>query len=162
LPSGIDVSDEHSAVMSLYREGRNSTSPFYRLLCFYKILEAWNQHGNIFGAADRLIRQKKLPFRRPRRIITKDMLVQSLVFNRSPEFEGKTFTEFFSLLTPYRIRVAHAVTDAGTFIDLDKYDSVVEFGPIANLADMVARQIILDEFDLWRQIRGADGGEGST
>ena len=40
LPLGIEAGQQHAAMMSLYREGRNSASPFYRFLCFYKILEA--------------------------------------------------------------------------------------------------------------------------
>lgn len=98
LPLGIAVGQELGAMMSLYREGRNSASPFYRFHCFYKILEAWYQHGNIFGAADRLVRERSLPFRRPRRIISHDMLVLSLIFNKHPEFEGTSFAEFFTLL----------------------------------------------------------------
>lgn len=162
LPLGIAVGDKHAAMMSLYREGRNTPSPLYRFLCFYKILEAWYQHGNVFGAADRLIRERNLPFRRPRRIITHDMLVLSLVFNRYPEFEGRSFAEFFNLLNPYRVKVAHAITDAGTFVDLDKYESTVELAPTANLTDLVARQVLLDEFELWRHIQEAGHAPDET
>ena len=155
LPVGIALSPEIAAIVSLYREGRNTPSPFYRLLCFYKILEAWYRHGSIFGEADRLIREKGLPLKRPRRRVTQEMLSFSLLFKSRPEFENKTFGELFELLNPYRVKVAHAITQAGAFVDFDKYEFMMEIAPIANLTDLVARQIILDEFDLWDQIREA-------
>src|SRR3990172_4255655 len=155
LPQGIDLPEEHAAIVSLYREGRNAQSPFYRFLCCYKILEAWYKSGGIFAQADRLIREKGLPLSRPRRRITHDTLVLSLVFNAHPEFENVTFVQFFDLLNPWRLKVAHAVTDEGTFVNFDRYEAQTDLGPIANLTDMVARQILLDEFDLWGQINEA-------
>ncbi len=156
VPLGIGLTPEYAAVISLYREGRNTPSPFYRFLCHYKILEAWYRHGSIFGQADRIIRERGLPFRRPRRTIAREMLNLSLLFTSKPEFLEKTFGQFFDLLNAYRVKVAHAITDAGTFINLDEYEAMVEIAPIANLTDLVARQIILDELDLWEQIRAAE------
>ncbi len=158
LPAEISLSPHHSAVVSLYREGRNAQSPFYRFLCCYKILEAWYQGGGIFAEADRLVRAQGLSVTRPRRTVTKDMLVMSLVFEAHKEFEGVTFAKFFELLGPWRVRVAHAITDAGEFLNLDLYESQIALGPIANLTDMVARQVLLDEFDLWAAIRAAEKG----
>lgn len=153
LPSEIDIGPEHAAMLSLYREARNSQSPFYRFLCCYKILEGWYNHGSIFGQADRLIRDRNLPFRRPRRTITRAMLVMSLLFNTHPEFEGRSFGIFFQLLNPWRIKIAHFLTEEGEYINFDSYESQLEFGPIANLIDMVARDVLSDEFHLWGQIR---------
>lgn len=157
LPAELSLSPQHSAAVSLYREGRNAQSPFYRFLCCYKILEAWYQGGGIFAEADRLVRARGLPVTRPRRTVTRDMLVRSLVFAAHNEFEGVSFANFFELLGPWRVRVAHAITDAGEFLNLDLYESQIALGPIANLTDMVARQVLLDEFDLWAAIREAPG-----
>ncbi|MDO8700641.1 MAG: methylamine utilization protein MauJ [Deltaproteobacteria bacterium] len=155
MPSGISVGDAHSAVLSLYREARNTQSPYYRFLCCYKILEALYRSRSLFGFVDHLVKEKGLPFTRPRRTITEEMLVTSLVFESRPEFKNKNFREFFGLLNPWRIKVAHAVTDSGQFINFDKYGSQVDIGPIANLVDLVARQILLDEMDMWRQLNDA-------
>ena len=153
LPLGIGLNDEYSALISLYREGRNSNSPFYRFLCFYKILEAWYKNKSLFSIADRTIKENGLTIKRKRRRITKEMLVLSLNFHNHPEFEGKTFAEFYQLLNPHRVKVAHAITDSGTFINFDDYDSMLNIAPIANLADLVCQQIIQDDLDLWDQIR---------
>jgi hypothetical protein len=160
LPDEMSLPPQHAAVVSLYREGRNAQSPFYRFLCCYKILEAWYQGGGIFAEADRLSRTRGLAVTRPRRIVTRDMLVLSLVFNSHPEFEGVSFKKFFELLAPWRVQVAHAVTYAGDFLNHDLYESHVVLGPIANLTDMVARQVLLDEFDLWAAIREAEKAAG--
>lgn len=156
MPSEINLSDEYAALLSLYREARNSASPFYRLLCCYKILEAWYTKGSIFGYADRLVQEKNLSVRRPKRTVTQEMLTMSLLFNRHPEFLDVSFGKFFELLNPWRVKVAHAITDAGDFINLDQYQSQIDVGPIANLADMVAQRVLLDEVDLWSQIREAE------
>lgn len=155
LPASVVLSPQHAAIISLYREGRNAQSPFYRFLCCYKILEAWYRSGGIFATADRLVRERNLPFRRPRRTITQDMLVLSLVFNSRPEFREVTFGEYFERLNPWRVKVAHAVTEAGEFVNFDHYETQIELGPVANLTELVARQILLDELELWRQIEEA-------
>lgn len=155
LPSEINISPKHAAMLSLYREARNSQSPFYKFLCCYKILEVWYKKGDIFATADRLVREKNLPFRRPRKKITQQMLIMSLVFNSHPEFKGMSFVRFFKSINPWRTKIAHVLTDVGEFINFDKYESQIEFGPIANLTDLVARQVLLDEFHLWGQIASA-------
>lgn len=160
LPDEVALSPQHSAALSLYREGRNAQSPFYRFLCCYKILEAWYRGGGIFAEADRVVRERDLPVRRPRRVVTQEMLVMSLVFQAHREFEGVSFARFFELLEPWRTRVAHAITEAGEFLNLDLYESQIALGPIANLTDLVARQALLDEFDLWAAIRAAERGAG--
>src|SRR5262245_18195366 len=45
LPARISLGDEHSTLLSQYREGRNAITPFYRFLCFNKILEAWHKQS---------------------------------------------------------------------------------------------------------------------
>jgi hypothetical protein len=156
IPREINIGPEHAAMLSLYREARNTQSPFYRFLCCYKILEGWYNHGSIFGMADRLIRERNLTLRRPRRTITREMLVMSLLFNTHPEFEGRSFANFFQLLNPWRVKIAHFLTEAGEYINFDSYESQLEFGPIANLTDMAARDVLSDEFHLWGQIREAE------
>jgi hypothetical protein len=152
LPAGISLGDEHATLLSLYREGRNAISPFYRFLCFYKIFEAWYKQSKFFGRADRLISRHKLSFRRPKRVIEQHELTLALIFKSRPELLGVTFGKLFELMNPLRVKVAHALTDDGDFINFDKYESQTEIGPVANLLDVVSRQLILDELDLWKKI----------
>lgn len=156
IPAAMALDDEYAAMLSLYREARNSQSLSYRFLCCYKILEAWYNHGSIFAKADRLIKEHNVSLKRPRRKITQDLLVSSLVFNNHPEFKELSFGDFFQRLSEWRKKVAHAITDSGDFINLDKYEWQLEIGPIANLTDLIARQVLLDEFELWRAL--ASGG----
>jgi len=155
LPGGLSFSGERWALLALYREARSSPSPFYRFLCCYKILEAWYKLGATFGEADRIIKEKGLGLTRPKRVVTREMLVMALILDRHPEFEGLRFGRLFELLNPWRVKVAHAVTDAAEFINLDSYGEQLEIVPIANLTDLIARQVLLDELELWRQIAAA-------
>src|SRR5207247_1426336 len=79
-------------------------------------------------------------------------LTYSLLFTAHPEFEGQTLGDFFQALNPWRVKVAHAITEASDFFDLDSYVAVAEIVPSANLVDMVARQVLLDEIELTRRI----------
>jgi hypothetical protein len=155
MPGVVSITPEHEAALSLYREGRNSTSPFYRFLCFYKILEAWRKRAGVFASADRLIREKGLPFRRARPRVTQDMLNLALLFRGRPELLNRTFTQLYDGLAGDRAKVAHAVTESGEFVNLDDYSSQTHLGALANLLDQVARILLLDEFDLWRKIVAA-------
>jgi hypothetical protein len=42
IPIVSDVTDPYNILLSLFRESRNSFSPFYKVLCCYKIIEAIN------------------------------------------------------------------------------------------------------------------------
>ncbi len=55
FPNYQGLSDEHNALAWLYREGRNTQSPAYRLLCSYNILEAWSKRLGVFGRTDSII-----------------------------------------------------------------------------------------------------------
>ncbi|MFX0202352.1 MAG: methylamine utilization protein MauJ [Candidatus Hodarchaeota archaeon] len=155
IPASMTIGGEHGAMLSLYREARNSQSPFYRFLCCYKILEAWYRNRDIFSYADRIVRENNLPFRRPPRTVTHEMLVISMVFSRHPEFRDVRFGRFFELLNPWRRSVAHAITDEGEFLNFDRYESLIEIGPIANLTELVTRQVLLDESALLQDIANA-------
>ncbi len=156
IPSEIGIRGEYAAMFSLYREARNSQSPFYRFLCCYKILEAWYRCRDIFGEADRLIKEHNLPFRRPKRSITKEDIGFTLILNRHPEFEGKRYGRAFEMLNDWRRQVAHALTNAGQFINLDVHDTLIEASAFADCVDKMANTLLIDEIGLWQQINSAN------
>jgi len=71
LPEVISMGKEFKAVLALYREAKNNPSPYYRFFCYFKILEAFYGRSDIFRKVDRTIKEKKLPFKRPRRRLQK-------------------------------------------------------------------------------------------
>ena len=168
FPDYRSLSEEHCAMAWLYREGRNTQSPAYRLLCSHNILEAWDKRLGVFGRTDHIIAEKKLQMERPMRLVTKEMVVFTGTLEHQPEFEGVTFDRLLPLLEPWRERAASALLNPGTATSLDDYETCVALTSVANLADSAARQVLMDEFDLWRRINqlrepvtgGADSGPG--
>ena len=157
MPDYQGLGEEHCALAWLYREGRNTQSPAYRLLCASNILEAWSKRLGVFGRTDSIIAEKKLhQMERPVRSVTKEMVVFAGTVDRQPEFEGVSFDRLLLLLAPWRERAAGALLAPGTTTGLDDYETNVMMTSVANLADFAARQVLLDEFELCRGIDELD------
>lgn len=152
LPEIISMGDEFKAVLALYREAKNNPSPYYRFFCYYKILEAFYERSDIFRKIDRIIKEKNLPIKRPRRRITKDNLVYALVDPNS-SYLGMAYGKFFEeLRSNERLKVAHVFPKDKPFVNLDDFDLYTEYAYIGNLADLVSRQLLLDEVNLHLQL----------
>jgi len=96
IPPVFKINPDNEAVFSLYREGVNSSSIFYKFICFYKILEAWVKRRAIFKQTDNYIRVHKIELKRPKRTITQDMiLVSSLSHNILNQYIHKSFGTFY-------------------------------------------------------------------
>jgi hypothetical protein len=156
MPDCSDATDEHAALAWLYREARNAQSPAYRFLCSHKILEAWSKRLGAFGRTDRIIAEKELPLERPQRSVTREMAVLSGVMDPHPEFEGVPFDRLVSLLAPWRERVTSVLVDPEVAARSDQYETHVELTALANLADFAARQVLLDELELWGRVDRPD------
>jgi hypothetical protein len=155
IPEAIGFTKEFEMLLSIYREAKNSQSPFYRFLCYYKILEAFYEHRYIFSKTDQIIREKRLQIKRPKRIITKSMVVKAMLHHRMDEFRGKSYSKYFEYLrSKERIMVAHVfpVDKRKDIADLNDYDLYAEFVSLGNLTDLVARDILHDELMLWQNI----------
>lgn len=158
IPDFGEVTAEQAAMAWLYREARNAQSPAYRLLCSYAVLEAWGDRRGAFARTDQAIAERKLDIERPARSVTQEMAVLCGVVERHPEFNGAAFEQLPSLLKPWRDRVAGVFFEPGTALGLDGYDVYVDLTSIANLADFAARQVLLDELELWARVNRRDEG----
>jgi hypothetical protein len=155
IPEAIGFTKEFEMLLSIYREAKNSQSPFYRFLCYYKILEAFYEHRYIFSKTDQIIRERRLQIRRPKRMITKSMIVKAILHHRMDEFRGKSYGKYFEYLrSNERIMVAHVFPSykRKDIADLNDYDLYAEFVSLGNLTDLVARDILHDELMLWQHI----------
>lgn len=61
---------------------------------------------------------------------------------------GKFFEE---LRSNERLKVAHTFPKDKPFVNIDDFDLFTEYATIGNLADLVSRQILLDELELYSQ-----------
>lgn len=153
IPSLINLGKPFRILLSIYREGKNSRSPFYSFLCFYKILEALYQHKQIFAKSDKIIKENNLNIKRPSRRITREMLALSMTPGLWPKFENITYRKFFNLLrADYKVKIAHILpTRKGLgWINLDDFELFNEFSTLSNLTDLVSRDIVNDELNIWQ------------
>lgn len=155
LPESVAFDPRFWSILSLYREGMNSRSPYYRFFCFYKMLEAFFEHRELFRQADEIIQKAGLSLKRPRRRVTRDMLVFSLLLRKYPEYEGRTFGWVFERIrSNERLMVAHVFPEhaQAKMVNLDDYDLYNEFASLSNLVSLMAHQIIEDELNLWQEL----------
>ncbi|MCX6765945.1 MAG: methylamine utilization protein MauJ [Candidatus Moranbacteria bacterium] len=156
LPAGLEFDDKFKAILSLYREGRNSPSPFYRFFCFYKILEGFYERREAFRDADEYI--KKYPeIKRPQKKIDQDTLVWAIAYPKYKELDGKAFGYFYKWITQsHRHLIAHIFPEKypqDKWLNLDDFKIHTEFAIIGNITDLVVRQLLSDELELWNKIR---------
>lgn len=157
------LTDDFCRHASLYREGMNSNSAFYRFLCFYKVIES------IVLRRTRLNEEAKAagrePIRRAREIIPgardellgwlgevypwrsswDDFALDQLI---PPEAAGKKLGWLREKhLNPLRVRIAHALLDTGEAgVRLDSMEHIQEINKWLPLCRTIARSVIRNEF----------------
>lgn len=156
LPKGLAFEKKFRSVLSLYREGRTSRSPFYRFFCFTKILESFYAKGEMFKDTNKIIiEHKEDPAKlRSKRVIDKELLIYALAHEKYPELEGLKYTKFWEWIRDkHRHLVAHAFPDkydSSEWLNLDDFDLYTEFAIIGNIVDLVIRNLIIGEMELWQ------------
>ncbi len=154
-PGGVGprLSDEYSKFASVYREALNSSSPFYRYLCLYKLVES------IYYRQQVKAKEAKAAGQQPRKRnedvkLTQDALhgivrwvypwedsLNDEVLMRQlmpDEAEGKKFRSIYqAVLLPLRDTVAHALMSSGeikTVADrLEDVENVEKWLPLLRL-----------------------------
>lgn len=153
IPTLFQIDSDNEAVFSLYREGSNSASVFYKFICYYKILEAWALHHSIFKQNSDYIKINKLSIQRVKRTITQEILNFScLSFNEPKQYFNKSFKQFYNELNSYRVKTAHFISRQGDILNFDKYETLKDYYPITNLLDIVVKTILEDEIAIMNEI----------
>lgn len=143
------IPDELMPVCALYREAKNSTSSYYRLLCYFKLLEGI--YGKLRPAVFREAREKGVT------IATRKELVPD-----HPELQ-KAFSELIGRpikplldkeLQQYRNAVAHAATDDGGWLVLSDYATSSKYGGLLVLLELCCRVVIDTQEAYLREVRG--------
>lgn len=148
-PIDFKVHWELASVYALYREARNSDSPYYRLLCFYKILE---------GLLTRLRTDLRLRMREANiKVMEPKLLVpfHEDIGNYLRPHCGTPMKQFFDtfLQGEFRNVMAHFSLKGRDPINVSSYPDWVRFTKVGHLADLCARDAIahherlLDQFN---------------
>lgn len=154
--------DEFCQYASIYREGLNTNSGFYRFLCFYKIVES------LIAKRGREAQTKKLAGQDPRRAyevipeksedilallrrlypwrVAWDQMALTHIFPK--EVLGQKITairdKYFRKL---RVGIAHALLDTGEItVILDKMEYIQEVNKWLPLCRICARLMLLNDF----------------
>ena len=156
------VTDDFCQYASMYREGMNSNSGFYRFLCFYKIIESiplrrgrTNEAAKKAGQdvrrfheiipaneAELLVLLKQLyPWRQQWDSLALGQLVPSEVLGKKI---GQVRDKY---LNPLRVGIAHALLRTGEIrITLDKLDHIQTVNKWLPLCRILARMMLRNEF----------------
>lgn len=158
LPQGISFDKKFNAVFSLYREGRTNRSPYYRFFCFAKILESFYAQGEIFKGANKILEDhgenpKKV---RGEKKIVRNQLVYALAWPKFKELENLKYTKFWEWTRDnHRHLVGHAFPYKYTeeqWLDLDEFKNYTDFAIIGNIIDLVVRDLVISELDLYQTL----------
>jgi hypothetical protein len=154
--------DEFCQYASIYREGLNSNSAFFRFLCFYKIIES------LIGKRGREAKARKLAGQDLRRLYevipekTEDILAllkqlypwrdtwDPLTLGQAfpPEVLGEKVTAIRDRhFRPLRVGIAHALLDTGEItVVLDKMEYIQAVNKWLPLCRICARWMLLNDF----------------
>ena len=148
------VNPELKNIFALYRESRNSNSPFYKFLCLFKILEAFHKHKQVFRLSDKILKENKVTIKRPKRRVSKNQIKIALLQKRNQEFEGKTYGQMYkNILCNERLMVAHIIGPKNSLANTDDFETYSEFASLGNLLDLIVLDIIQDELTLWQEFK---------
>jgi len=155
------LTDDFCQYASLYREGMNSNSGFYRFLCFYKIIESIPMRR---GRTNVAAKQAGKGIRRPHEVIpssTDDLIALlkdlypwrmqwdsfALAQIVPPKAMGKRLGWIENHLRPLRVGIAHALLKTGEVrITLDKLEHIQQANKWLPLCRILARQLLRNEF----------------
>ena len=136
LPSAYDD------VLRLYRETRCTTSSSWRLICPSAILDGASVGREPFAACD-----GNGLAANDAAVVTTDMLIRSGAIALFPELKGATLAKVRQRIEPFRNALLNAMMtwgreDGASLPIASDYDSEASLAALANLADLLAREVI--------------------
>lgn len=125
-------------IYALYREAKNGHSPFYKFLCYYKILEGLYNH--VRPTFFRFAKDKGIYISREKELVPDhDELKMS-----HPDLIGKPIKEIFDArFTPeFRDEVAHYLLSDGAVLNVSDPETAARFGRELLPIELCARTVI--------------------
>lgn len=119
----------------LYREAKNAHSPYYKFLCYFKILEGIYRH--VRGATFEKARDKGIEI-----ATRKEVVPDHPELDRSTVGQpiGPLFSNHFE--KSFRDRVAHYILDSGSVLNVSDYATSNEFSQELLLLEVCARVVL--------------------
>jgi hypothetical protein len=139
ISPGIDVIREKLIpVLAMYREGVNSTSPYYKFFCLYKILEGLLKSFQADLRAQAMNKGLAIP---PLDAKVPDHPDFS---SAQKEFVGKSVHRLFEkYLTPrFRNSMAHFITNEGAVLNVNEVENLERYSEVVHITDLCVRAVI--------------------
>jgi len=125
-------------IYALYREAKNSISPFYKFLCYFKILEGIYKHLRPETFSEARTRGLSIP-KQKEMVPAVDELGTS-----AQKLVGKPIKEVFdNRFTPeFRDKIAHYIMNDGDILNVSSYDASAEFSNELGFIEACVRVVI--------------------
>mgnify|MGYP002393163176 CR=1 FL=1 len=141
LPDLRDTPPAYDDVIRLYREARCTTSVYWRLVCAGAILDAAVRCVTPFDSIEENASDAPL--------VTTDMLIRSGAIVSQGDLKGASLTRVRDRIEPHRQALLGAMLDTKqgderTFFMASDYEAEASIAALANLADLIARDLILE------------------
>jgi hypothetical protein len=131
-------------VMRLYREARCTMSPHWRLICAGAILNAAAEGAAPFDTPDGEMLATDSP------LVTTDMLIRSGAIVSHIDLKGGSLNQVCDRIEPLRSALLNALLTPGSSsvgngsVIATDFEAVASVAALANLADLIARDLILE------------------
>jgi hypothetical protein len=135
-------------IYGLYREAKNVSSPFYRFLCYFKVLEA--VYGHLRPAAFALARKESISLVTQREEVP-DHPELRLFWS---SYIGRPIKALMDkeLEPEYRNAAAHFLAEDGRPLNPSDSEAVSKFSNMLLIAELCARVVIDQQADYYRQV----------
>jgi hypothetical protein len=136
-----DYPPQYHEMMRLYRESRCATSARWRLICAGTILDAAVMSRDPFRPDEATEEANAADSIR----ITNDMLIRSNAIIMHPDLKGATVVDFHAVLEPKRQALLKGLlpSERGEFAANPSYHDDLADAAVANLADLLARELLV-------------------
>jgi hypothetical protein len=147
-PGTGELRAELLPIYGLYREAKNASSPFYRFLCYFKILEA--VYGHLRPAVFALARKEAIPLVRQKEEVP-DHPELRLFWS---SYIGRPIKSLMDkeLEPEYRNAAAHFLSEDGRPLNPSDSEAVTKFSNMLLIGELCARVVIDQQADYYRQI----------
>ena len=147
-PGSMSIHVEMMPIYALYREAKNALSPFYRFLCYYKILEGIYRHLRpaVFKKAVSIGKELST---------TKELIPDDEELNKDhPKLIGRSIKDFFDneLTVDFRDAVAHYFLDNGTLMNVSDPTTTEKFLNILWPIELCCRTVIAQQEHYYDQL----------
>jgi hypothetical protein len=125
-------------IYALYREAKNSISPYYKFLCYFKILEGIYKHLRAETFREARTRGLSIPAQ-------KELVPLIDELNSSAQaLVGKPIKEIFDnrLAPEFRDKIAHYIVNDGDILNVSSYGASAEFSNELGLIEACVRVVI--------------------